>query len=139
MGVFPRVAGRLNPRTRTPNGAILAQAGCALVLLVSGTFENILTYAGVGLSVSSLFVILAVFVLRVRRPDLPRPFRTPGYPLVPLLFLACTLWMTVFACMSQPLWSAVSIGTILCGIPVYYVWQAITGSPDRRSPGETDR
>jgi len=126
-GLFPTAAGRLNPKTETPNVAILAQAGCTLVLLFSGTFKNILTYAGVGLSASSFFVILAVFVLRVRRPQIIRPFRTPGYPVVPLLFLACTAWMIIFAFMNQPLWSAISIGSILGGIPVYYIWQSTMG------------
>lgn len=123
-GLFPRAAGRLNPNTGTPNVAILVQSACALVLLVSGTFHNILTYAGVGLSISSFFVVLAVFVLRVRRPVMPRPFRTPGYPIVPLLFLVCTLWMIRFAFLDQPRWSRISLATILSGIPVYFLWQA---------------
>ncbi|MBN1346260.1 MAG: amino acid permease [Phycisphaerae bacterium] len=125
-GLFPSVAARLDPKTAVPSAAILAQAACTLVLLFSGTFKNILTYAGVGLSISSFFVILAVFVLRIRRPDMDRPFRTPGYPAVPLLFLACTGWMIVFAFKNQPRWSTISLVSILAGIPVYYIWQLIT-------------
>jgi len=138
-GLFPKAAGRLNATTGTPNTAILAQAACSLVLLFSGTFKNILTYTGVGLLVSSFFVILAVFVLRVRRPHMTRPFKTPGYPIVPLLFLACTAWMIVFAFMDQPRWSAISIGSILGGIPIYYLWQAAPGkpSPPKGPPAHT--
>ncbi len=97
-----------------------------LVLLLTGTFRNILTYAGVGLSVSAFFVVLAVVVLRIRRPGLPRPFHTPAYPITPLVFLACTAWIIVFAFREQPLWSAVSLLVIASGIPVYYIWHGRT-------------
>lgn len=123
-GLFPAAAARLNSKTGALTAATLAQTAFTLLLLFSGTFKNILTYTGVGLSVSSFFVVLAIFVLRVRRPAMTRPFRTPAYPLVPLLFLACVVWMIVFAFVNQPLWSAISIGAILGGIPVYYLWQA---------------
>jgi len=124
-GLFPAAAGRISPRTGVPAVAILAQAACSLVLLFTGAFKDILTYTGVGLSVSSFFVILAVFVLRIRRPDMPRPFRTTAYPITPLLFLACTAWMIVFAFRSQPHWSTISIGTILGGVPLYFVWKTV--------------
>lgn len=126
-GLFPTAAGRLNPKTGAPSTAILAQSACTLVLLFSGTFKNILTYAGVGLSISSFFVILSVFVLRVRRPELHRPFITPGYPVVPLLFLVVSLWMIVFAFQNQPVWSTWTLGSILAGIPIYYIWRAMAG------------
>ncbi len=132
-GLFFAAVGRLHPRTGTPNAAIIAQAVCTLVLLVSGSFKNILTFAGVGLSISSFFVILSVYVLRWRKPDLPRPFRTPGYPIVPLVFLVCTGWMIIFAFLNDPRWPSVSLGVILLGIPLYYVWRAI--SPGRPAAG----
>jgi len=84
--------------------------------------------------VSAFLVILAVFVLRVRRPDMPRPFKTPGYPVVPLLFLACTAWMIVFAFLKEPQWSATSIASILAGIPIFYIWQ--TAQQKRSRPKE---
>ncbi|MCX7806668.1 MAG: amino acid permease, partial [Planctomycetota bacterium] len=121
--LFPASAARLNPATGAPSVAIFVQTACALLLLFSGTFKDILTYMGVGLSVSSFFVVLAVFVLRFRRPDMPRPFRMIGYPVTPLLFLTGTLWMIVFAFQSQPLWSCISVGTILCGLPVFWTWK----------------
>lgn len=124
-GLFPAMAARLNPKTQTPNAAIIAQMICSLVLLFTGTFEQILTYTGVGLSISSFFVILAVFVLRVRQPGMMRPFRVPLYPLPPLLFLATVLWMIVFAFQSRPDWSTISLVSILAGIPVYYIGRQI--------------
>jgi len=131
-GLFPSMAARLNPTTHTPNTALLAQSGCALMLLFTGTFKNILTYAGVGLSLSSFFVILSVFLLRVRRPEMVRPFKIPLYPVPPLLFLAGTLWMIVFAFVDQPRWSSLSVGSILAGIPIYYIAVAPRGMRRRR-------
>lgn len=121
-GHFPAAAGRVTT-AGVPAVAILSQAGCALLFLITGSFKNILTYAGVGLSLSAFFVILSLFVLRVRRPEMPRPFRTPGYPVVPLLFLLSIAWMIVFAFRNEPFWSSVSIGSILLGAPLYWLWQ----------------
>lgn len=120
-GLFPSVAARLN-RAGVPVAATIVQAGLTLVLLLTGTFKDILTYAGVGLSIAGFFVICSVFVLRVRQPDLPRPFRTPGYPVTPIIFLGCTAWTIVFAFREQPFWSAVSVGMIAAGVPVYHIW-----------------
>ncbi|MEW6743519.1 MAG: amino acid permease [Planctomycetota bacterium] len=126
-GLFPALAARLSPKTGTPNNAIVMQSAFALILLFSGTFREIVTYAGVGLSLSSFFVIAAIYVLRVARPEMKRPFKTPGYPVVPFLFLACTAWMVVFSFLQEPLWSGISVGTILAGVPVYCVWRSATG------------
>jgi APA family basic amino acid/polyamine antiporter len=140
-GLFPSFAGRVDARTGAPVNATLAQGALSLVLLFSARFRDILTYAGIGLAISAFFVILSVFVLRRRRPDMPRPFRTPLYPATPLLFLACTGWMIAFALAKEPRWSLVSIGVILLGIPIYHVWQLLRGraepKADRLEAGPT--
>ncbi len=82
-GQFPAVAARLTARARTPAVATALQIGVALVLLWTGSFESIIVYAGVGLSIFSMLAMSSIYVLRWRRPDLPRPFRTPGYPVTP--------------------------------------------------------
>ena len=78
-GQFPEVAGRLSARG-TPAIATALQVAWSLVLLWTASFERILLYSGVGLAIFSMLTVSAVYVLRRRRPDLPRPFRTPGYP-----------------------------------------------------------
>jgi APA family basic amino acid/polyamine antiporter len=88
-GQFPAVAGRISS-AGVPVVATVLQTGWALVLVWTASFEAILLYAGVGLAVFSLLTVGAVFVLRVRRPDLPRPFRVPGYPVVPVVYLLGT-------------------------------------------------
>ncbi len=119
-GHFPAIAGRLTKRSRTPGIATALQVVWALVLLWSGSFESIVIYAGVGLALFSMLTVSSIYVLRWKRPDLPRPFRTPGYPVVPGIFLAVTTVLTVAAFVERPWVSLYSLLSILAGIPVYY-------------------
>jgi APA family basic amino acid/polyamine antiporter len=105
--------------------ATAAQVGWALVLIWTASFEVILLYAGVGLAIFSMLSVAAVFVLRVRRPDLHRPFRTPCYPLVPALYLMGTGLLTLAVCFERPLVATVSFATILGGIPGYLLWNTM--------------
>jgi APA family basic amino acid/polyamine antiporter len=122
-GQFPEVAGRLSARG-TPAVATVLQVGWSLVLLWTASFERILLYSGVGLAVFSMLTVAAVYVLRRRRPDLPRPFRTPGYPLVPAVFLVGTGLLTAAVCYERPVVSSISLLSIAAGVPVYYLWAA---------------
>jgi basic amino acid/polyamine antiporter, APA family len=120
-GHFPAVAGRLTTRSRTPAVATALQVAWALVLLWTGSFESILIYAGVGLALFSMLTVSSIYVLRRTRPELPRPFRTPGYPFVPAVFLTVTTALTIAAFVGRPWVSLFSLLSILAGIPVYQV------------------
>jgi APA family basic amino acid/polyamine antiporter len=122
-GQFPAVAGRLTARHQTPAVATVLQVLWALVLLWTGSFESIVLYASVGLAIFSMLTISAVYVLRRRHPDWPRPFRTPGYPVVPALFLAATAALTVAAFVQRPGESSLALGSILLGVPFFYGWK----------------
>ena len=74
-----------------------------------------------GLALSSILGVSTVIVLRHTRPDLDRPFRTPGYPIVPAIFLIGTTLLTIAAFLQRPLPSLYSLLTILAGVPVYYL------------------
>jgi APA family basic amino acid/polyamine antiporter len=124
-GLFPSIAGRISTRGQVPVYSMIAQSICAIVILFLTDFENLYRYASVGVSLFAMLFIAAVYVLRWRRPDMERPFRVPGYPVVPAIFLTVILFMTVFA---FKLWwkpSMYSLGSILAGIPVYYIWMFI--------------
>ena len=121
-GLFPALAGHVSPKGQVPVYAMISQSACAITILFVTDFRNLYRYTSVGLSVFALLVIGAVYVLRWRRPDMERPFRLPGYPVVPAIFLAVILFMTVFAFKQWPKPSAYSISSILAGIPVYYAW-----------------
>jgi len=124
-GLFPSIAGRISSKGQVPIYAMIVQSLFAIIILFVTNFQNLYKYASVGLSIFAMLFIAAVYVLRWRRPDMERPFRVPGYPVVPAIFMAVILFMTVFAFMQWRKPSVYSLGSILAGIPVYYVWSLV--------------
>lgn len=124
-GLFPSIAAHVSTKGQVPAYAMLLQSACAIIILFVTDFQNLYKYASVGLSLFALLFIGAVYVLRRRRPDMERPFRVPGYPVTPAIFMVVTLFMAVFAFTQWPIPSVVSLGSIFLGIPVYYVWSSV--------------
>jgi APA family basic amino acid/polyamine antiporter len=131
--------GRVHPRWSTPHAAILIQGGMAILLVaVLRDFDAITTYFVVVEWSALLFAVAAVLVLRKRLPDAPRPFRTPGYPWVPLAFLAGTfagLVAIVWGEIDRPVPNYAPLWGLLlaaAGFPVYRAWRAIgsASAPD---------
>lgn len=134
-GQFPRIAARLSGPSATPRIATTLQVAVSLTLLWTGSFDSLVVYASVGLALFSMLTISSVYVLRVRRPDLPRPFKTPGYPITPAVYLVFTAILTAAAFRERPRVSTYSLLSILAGVPIYYFWH---GGPSRRpSPQES--
>jgi APA family basic amino acid/polyamine antiporter len=132
-GLFPSIAGRVSAKGQVPTYAMILQSVCAIVILFVTDFQNLYQYAAVGLSLFALLFIGAVYVLRWRQPEMPRPFRVPGYPAVPAIFMAVTTFMAVFAFKQWPIPSLYSVGSILVGIPVYYIWSAVVRRETKRT------
>ena len=124
-GLFPSIAGRLSSKGQIPVYAMSAQSLCAIIILFLTDFQNLYQYAAVGLSIFALLFIAAVYVLRLKRPEMERPFRVPGYPIVPAIFIVTILFMTVFAFIQWKIPSLYSLCSIIIGIPVYYIWVTI--------------
>ncbi len=125
--VFPRIfsAGGGAPG---PSGAILLQAGwVTLLLLVFGMFERIVIYAGIAITVFSALTVAAVIVLRMRKPDMPRPFRMPAYPWLAIGYVAVSLWMVGYTAAVRPSEVIFGLITVLAGLPIY--WLATSGNP----------
>jgi APA family basic amino acid/polyamine antiporter len=122
-GQFPSLAARLTRGAGTPGSATVFQVGITLFLLWTGSFESIVVYASVGLSIFSILSMSSIFILRWRRPELPRPFRTPGYPVTPAVYLLLTSMLTAAAFALRPRVSAAALVSILIGVPVYYLWR----------------
>lgn len=116
---FPPFAARLS-RFRTPAVAILAQALWSALLVVSGTFDQLLIYTGFVVVFFSAVAVVALFVLRWRNPAEPRPFRSWGYPVGPGLFVLVSLAMMVSAIWEQPKPAAAGLVVMLAGIPIYW-------------------
>jgi APA family basic amino acid/polyamine antiporter len=120
-GQFPRVAARLTRRAGTPVVATVLQTCCTLAFLWVSTLASLVEYASIGLAIFSILAVSSVYVLRWRRPDLSRPFRTPGYPVTPLLFLVPTALLTGAAFAQRATVSTYAVLSILAGVPLYYL------------------
>ncbi len=118
----------IKTRNGTPRVAIGVQAVISTVLLLTGKFEDVLVYIQMALILFSALTVLGVIVLRVREPELPRPYRTWGYPVTPLLFLAVSAFMIFYLVQTKPWESLAGLGTALAGLIVYF---ASGGTPLR--------
>jgi APA family basic amino acid/polyamine antiporter len=123
-GAFPRWAARLHPRSQAPTGAIYMQSLWTSLLMLTGTFEQLIVYSGFVLVLFSALAALAVIVLRSKQPALERPFRVPLYPLPPLLFAGFSAWILYFTAVGRPRESLAGIAVVLAGIPLYYYWKS---------------
>lgn len=106
-------------RAGIPRRAIYVQLAIALALILSSSFEAVLTYLGFTLTLSSFITVLGLFVDRARNPERPRPYKTWGYPVVPVIFLAIALWILVFVFRGNPLESCIGLVTVAVGLPLY--------------------
>lgn len=102
-----------------PAVAILVQSSLAIIFIITSSFESILVFAGFTLALSSFATVAGIFVLRWREPDLHRPYRTPGYPLTPLVYLAVTAWTLLFVLINKPQEALAGLGLIAAGIGFY--------------------
>ncbi len=114
-----------------PAIAILTQMGVVVGLLLTAKFQAVLTYLQFSLTTCSFLTVLGVFVLRVRRPQLARPYKTWGYPVTPLLFLAVSGWMMWHIVTEQPIESLAGLGTMLLGLGLYYLSPTRQAHPQR--------
>jgi APA family basic amino acid/polyamine antiporter len=130
--LFFRRMAVVNRRFRTPGYAILIQGIWCCLLAVSGTFEQLITFA---MFISIGFWIAAtasVFTLRKKMPDLPRPYRTWGYPVVPAVFILASVGILVNTLIEKPVEALAGVLITLLGVPVYLFWRSKAG-PRARS------
>jgi APA family basic amino acid/polyamine antiporter len=118
--LFPPAAERIDPRTHVPVVAIVAQSIWSGVLVLAGTLAQLVSYTGFALVLFSGVAVAAVFVLRRREPDAPRPFRAWGYPIAPAIFVGACAVMVVNDLWRNPGTSAAGIAIIGAGLPVYF-------------------
>jgi basic amino acid/polyamine antiporter, APA family len=104
-----------------PVFAIALQTALAAAMLMTASFKTLVEYIGVTLSLVAATTVLGVIVLRLREPVLARPYRTWGYPVTPLVFLALEAWMVYYMVRKEPLTAAVSAGTIVVGLILYVI------------------
>ncbi len=122
-GVFFQKLAEVHARYRTPAYSILAGSVWAALLAVTGTFEQLLTYVVFAGWIFYGLGAVSIFVYRRRAPDAPRPFRVPGYPLTPILFVVAAAAIVLNTMFTQPGRALVGLGAVLVGIPAYVVWR----------------
>lgn len=123
-GVFFRALGEVHPKFGTPAKSILAMAAWATVLAMTGTFNILLTYVVFVGWIFYALGALCVIVFRRKTPDAPRPFKVPGYPVTPVLFVLSAAVIVINTVVQTPIRGVIGIGGALLGVPVYYAWRA---------------
>lgn len=135
-GLFFAPLGKLDPRSHVPVVALLAQGGISIALLFSGRFDELVRFTMSAIIGFSTLTVAAVVVLRVRRPDAARAFRVPGYPWVPVLFIAANVWMlwnVLTFDESSPREALLGLVIVATGIPAYAAFRARARGPSRSS------
>jgi basic amino acid/polyamine antiporter, APA family len=104
-----------------PVYAILLQSMITIVLILTSSFEKVLAYVGFTLSLFTFLTVLGLFILRITKPGMDRPYRTWGYPVTPIIFLALTGWTMFFVFREKPVESLFGLGTVAAGLAVYFI------------------
>jgi basic amino acid/polyamine antiporter, APA family len=116
-GYFFAFAAKIHPRFKVPVGAVLLQSSIAVILVATGTFEQILVYMGFSLGIFPIIAVAGIFKLRQKGES---ALKLPGYPIVQVIFIVAGLVMLMLAFFERPLESSIAILTALSGIPVFY-------------------
>jgi len=124
-GLLFRSLARVHPRFATPHVAIVGYAAVAVVAVWVRSFEQLAEAFVLGVWPFLALAVAGVLVLRRTRPELPRPYRTPWYPVVPLIFIGGTLWVVGSALVARPVTTLGGIALTLVGLPVYALWQRV--------------
>lgn len=122
-GLFFQATAAVHPRYRTPHVAVVVMTVWSSVLALTGSYEQLFTYVVFASVLFSVFGGLALFRLRMTRPDAERPYRVVAYPIVPALFVLGSLYLVVNTLRERPIESLAGLGLLVIGLPVYYAWR----------------
>jgi APA family basic amino acid/polyamine antiporter len=129
-GLFFKATGKLHKKYNTPVAALVVQAVWTAFLCLSGSYSQLLDYIMFAVVLFYILTILGLFVLRIKRPDAPRPYKALGYPFLPALYIVMAGWVCIVLLRYKPQYTWPGLVLVLLGIPVYFVWS-------RRSPSRT--
>jgi len=122
--LFFRRVGFVHPKHRTPSVSILALSAWACLLVLSGRYDQLYTYVIFASVILYGMATAAVIVLRFKRPDMPRPYRTIGYPVVPIVFVLGIASLVISTLIKSPRESLIGLGLISLGLPFYFYWKS---------------
>jgi basic amino acid/polyamine antiporter, APA family len=130
-GYFFRGVARVHPQYHTPGVSIIVLSLWSCVLVLSGKYDDLFNLVIFASWILYGMTAAAVLVLRKKRPDLHRPYRTLGYPVVPILFIAGAAILLVTTARERPRESALGIGLIVLGLPFYRNWTRRSITPQK--------
>ncbi len=122
-GIFFKKMAEIHPKWRTPAFSLVGQGIWAALLTLSGRYDQLYTYVIFGMVLSYTLTVIALFVLRWKRPDVPRPYRCTGYPWLPGFYILIGAAWTLNTIITRPTEALVGIGIILVGIPGFLYWK----------------
>jgi APA family basic amino acid/polyamine antiporter len=122
-GVFFRRMAVIHPRWRTPAFSLIGQGVWAAVLAMSGRYDQLYTYVIFGMVLSYTLTVIGLFVLRWKRPDVPRPYRCTGYPWLPAIYILVGVTWTLNTIIQRPTEAFGSAAIVLVGVPGYLYWK----------------
>ena len=128
-GLFFKRVGEINSKG-VPGFAIAVQGVWSVLLCLTGTYSDLLDYVIFAVLIFFTLTILAIFVLRVKRPDIPRPYKAFGYPVVPAIYILTTVSIMIILLIYKPNYTFPGLGIVLLGIPVYYLWKKFNKNPE---------
>ena len=121
-GLFFRSAAKLHPRYHTPVHSLAMQCVWTCILCISGSYSQLLDYIIFAVLVFYILTIAGLFVLRVKRPDEPRPYRAIGYPILPAMYIVIATFIDIVLLRYKPQYTWPGLFIVLLGIPVYFLW-----------------
>jgi APA family basic amino acid/polyamine antiporter len=127
-GLFFKKVGEIN-RFGVPGFAIVVQGIWSVLLCLSGTYSDLLDYVIFAVLLFFTITILAIFVLRIKRPDIPRPYKTFGYPVIPAIYILTTVIIMIILLVYKPNYTFPGLIIVIVGIPVFYLWRRHSGNP----------
>jgi len=122
-GLFFKSVARIHPKFQVPANSILLQCLIAVVLTMSGTFEQVLTYMGFALGIFPLMAVAGIWILRRKNPH---ALRLKGFPVTQVIYLAAGILILFLSYLEKPVESSVALLTIFAGIPVYFIFRKKT-------------
>ncbi len=132
---FPKIA-ECHPKFMTPHVSIIAISVWSVVLTLTGSFKQLFTYVVFGQWIFFGLTVAAVIVLRRKRPDLERPYRTWGYPVTPIIFIIAALFVAVSSLISAFMNAVFGLVIICLGIPAYFFWKGRSAKGNGRRAAE---
>jgi APA family basic amino acid/polyamine antiporter len=128
-GLFFKSAARIHKKFQVPSNSILLQCLIAVILVLSGTFEQVLTYMGFALGIFPVLAVLGIWKLRKNNPE---ALKIRGFPFPQIIYISAGILILLLSFLERPLESSIALLTVFIGIPVYFIFKKTNTSPPER-------